>query len=90
MPGSKPGALPLGERPKNNLAEDTGLEPVGRINDHGLANRSITSLAIFQIFPVTSSGAAQSLRSVSTLHPCERNTSFLEAEAGFEPAISGL
>ena len=26
---------------KVNLAEDTGLEPVDRINDHGIANRSI-------------------------------------------------
>jgi hypothetical protein len=33
---------------------------------HGLANRSITTLAIFLICPVTSSGAAQSLRSIST------------------------
>ena len=38
---------------------------MGRPNDHGLANRSITTLAIFLICPVTSSGAAQSLRSVS-------------------------
>ena len=63
---------------------------MGRMNDHGLANRSITTLAIFQMFPVASSGAAQSLRSVSTSRLCGRNTSFLEAEAGFEPAISGL
>lgn len=54
---------------KVNLTEDTGLERVDRINDHGLANRSNTTLAIFRKFPVTSSGAAQSLRSVSTLRP---------------------
>lgn len=60
------------------MAEDTG-EPVGRINDHGLANRSITTLAIFLNCPVTGSGAAQFLRSVSVQNPQQALHFFLDA-----------